>query len=71
MTDHDGGELTKYGFRWGPVEVIRAHADERGHMLLIYTDRREVQIAITPTGLVRLHESKRLAVRRSVTLEKS
>lgn len=55
------GEITKYGFQWGPVEVIRASADGRYHTLLILTDHQEVQLHISPTGRsVRVHQSKRL-----------
>lgn len=54
------GETTKYGFRWGPVEVMRAYADGRYHTLLLYTDHQEVQIHISPTGRsVRVYQTKR------------
>lgn len=60
---HDGGEITKYGFRWGPVEVTRACADNRYHTLLIFTDHQEVQISISPTGKsIRVYQSKRPSV---------
>ena len=54
------GEITNYGFRWGPVEVIRACADGRYHTLLLYTEHQEVQIHISPTGRsVRIYQMKR------------
>jgi hypothetical protein len=55
---HD--RITKYGFIWGPLEVMRAFADGRYHTLLIKTEHQEVQISISPTGRsVRVYQSKR------------
>ena len=54
------GEVTKYGFRWGPMEVTRACADGRYHTLLIFTDHQELQVSVSPTGRsIRVHKSKR------------
>jgi hypothetical protein len=61
--EHDGGSVTKYGFIWGPVEVMRACADGRYRTLLIQTEHQEVQISISPTGRsVRVYQSKRSRV---------
>ncbi len=44
---------TKYGFRWGPVEVSRLISDERGGVLLsVMTDTQEVEIRVSPSGRV-------------------
>jgi hypothetical protein len=54
------GEVTKYGFKWGPVEVQRMCADGRYHTLLLKTAHREVQVSISPTGRsVRVYQHKR------------
>lgn len=54
------GEITKYGFRWGPLEVIRVCSDKRAHTILIYTEHREVQISVSPTGRrVHMWQTKR------------
>ncbi len=42
--------VSKYGFFWGPMEVLRACADGRYRTVLIRTHYDEVQISISPTG---------------------
>lgn len=44
---------TLYGFRWGPVEVIRVAQDDRlGYVLHVQTDKDAVEIRVTPKGRV-------------------
>lgn len=60
MSADDSGYITKYGFRWGAAEVMRACCDGRYHTLLIQTEYHDVQISISPTGRsVRVYQSKR------------
>jgi hypothetical protein len=56
------GEITNYGFKWGPMEVTRACSDDRYHTILLKTDHREVQIHVSPTGRsVRVYQHKRVS----------
>jgi hypothetical protein len=57
-------EASKYGFRWGAVDVVRAATHKGYRFLLIETERQAVQIAITPTGFLRVgkpHKNRRSA----------
>jgi hypothetical protein len=51
-------EEIKYGFKWGPVTVTRLISEEKktGHYVLleISTNKQELKIGITPTGLIRI-----------------
>ena len=48
------GELTRYGFRWGPATVSRA-CEHKGHVvLMIRGARQEVMVRVTPSGLIRV-----------------
>ena len=46
-------EETKYGFRWGQVLVERAIDDNERLYISIRTKRQVMDVAITPTGLIR------------------
>lgn len=53
--------VTSHGFRWGNADISRScivtkGSEERHRVVSITTPRRMVQIAITPTGLVRVTE---------------
>lgn len=53
MADQTDGP-TRYGFRWGVLEVSRA-AEHRGHRVItLRTDRERLDVRITPTGLIRI-----------------
>lgn len=43
-----------FGFRWGPAVVQRLYHDRSGVVIGIETDRRDVHIRISPTGIVRV-----------------
>jgi hypothetical protein len=52
-------DLTAFGFTWGPMTVTRMASYERRkgfrtHVLGIKTNRADVQVYVTPTGLVRV-----------------
>lgn len=48
-----------YGFEWGAVNIRRLYSDERyGVSLDLSTPRRTLEIRVTPTGLIRVSESK-------------
>jgi len=48
----------QYGFKYGAAEVTRLVSDEkRGYVVIgIKTPRRELQVYVTKTGLVRIHD---------------
>ena len=59
-----------YGFRWGPVEVKRLLTTNRndansGVVLSLITDRQEIDIYVTPTGIIRLSEPKKIKKSKS------
>jgi hypothetical protein len=43
-------ETTQHGFKFGPLEVIRACHDDRLYTLIIRTDHQEVLIHSTAKG---------------------
>jgi len=45
---------TKYGFRWGPAEVVRASTHKGDVVLFVQGARQAVSIRVTPTGLVKV-----------------
>ncbi len=50
-------EETRYGFKWGPLDISRAVSDERwGVVLVLKTPRQSFQLRVTPSGLVRFTE---------------
>ena len=55
-------ELT-YGFDWGGIEVTRAVSHGGYKILHISTARRILEVVVTPTGLIRIQEHKRIASR--------
>jgi hypothetical protein len=52
-------EETKYGFRWGPVDVMRAFADGRYRTIIVRTPKAELQVHVTPTGFIRTFQTVR------------
>ena len=52
-------EPTKYGFHWGPAEVIRCCDDKRaGVLITVLGKNHNVDIRVTPSGMVRVTETK-------------
>lgn len=44
-------EETKYGFRWGPLEVMRIVSDPKwGVVISLLTEGEEMEIRCTPKG---------------------
>lgn len=44
-------EETKYGFRWGPLEVVRMVSDPKfGVVISLLTDGEEMEVRCTPKG---------------------
>lgn len=44
-------EETKYGFRWGPLEVMRLLSDDKlGIVISVMTDTEEMEVRVTPKG---------------------
>jgi|DEB19_MinimDraft_3_1074340.scaffolds.fasta_scaffold126125_2 hypothetical protein len=55
---------TDYGFVWGPAEVTRLHSTENGYVILeVMTKRANLQVTVTPTGLIRTHQTARRKAR--------
>jgi hypothetical protein len=56
MTNHFAE--TKYGFEWGAASVTRCFSDDRKGWvtLLLKTPKTELQIYVTKTGKVRVHD---------------
>lgn len=52
MTEHSSeAEAAQYGFRWGPMDVIRiAHIEGRGYCLEIRTDYDRLQVYVSEKG---------------------
>jgi len=52
MTEAEiNGEITEYGFRWGPMEVERlSEIRGRGYMLGIKAQGARLEIYVSPTG---------------------
>jgi hypothetical protein len=51
-------EITEFGFRWGPVEVTRIGQYEGSVWLQLKTQRKILEVRVTPSGLLRFHEKK-------------
>ena len=49
---------TIYGFEWDQVKVERLISDQGYKLIAIKTPRRELEILVTPSGLLRLKEIK-------------
>jgi hypothetical protein len=50
---------TDYGFEWGVAKVERRFTTPKGTRVLgVTTPRADLQIAITPTGLVRIYDKQ-------------
>lgn len=50
---------SRYGFTWGPMKVERLAVVDRGkqgtsHVLGVTTDRDEIQVYVSRTGMVRV-----------------
>lgn len=44
-------EETKYGFRWGPLEIMRMVSDPKfGVVISLMTETEEMEIRCTPKG---------------------
>lgn len=44
-------EETKYGFRWGPIEIQRLMSDDKiGVVIAVMTETEEMEIRCTPKG---------------------
>lgn len=51
MADGVGGEITKYGFRWGPIEVIRCTEIDGAVALRVETFGGEgIEVYSSPKG---------------------
>lgn len=46
--------LTQYGFEYGAARVVRIHHSNGAVVINVETDKREVTIWVTRTGLIRL-----------------
>lgn len=53
------GEITEYGFDWGAAEVVRMFSDGRHGWVTIgvKTPKYDIQIYVTKTGKVRIHDT--------------
>lgn len=50
---------TKYGFIWNAAEVQRVYEETNGSIdMTIQTPRTEINIYVTPTGLIRVFNKK-------------
>lgn len=52
-------EETQFGFNWGSAELTRCFSDSKKEWvtLLLKTPKHELQIYVTKTGKVRIHEA--------------
>jgi len=49
-------QMSEYGFTWGLVEVSRlTNLGKEGKVLGVKTPRGEIQVRVTPTGLIRIY----------------
>jgi len=60
--------LTKYGFRWGPVEIERRYSHpnkgaKRAVWIRLKTARQELTVHITPTGFIRIGDGPQKIVK--------
>ena len=53
-------EETRFGFKWGAAEITRGFSDpKKGWVTLILeTPKANIQIYVTKTGKVRIHDEK-------------
>ena len=60
MRSHE--DASRFGFRWGPMDVIRAaHVDDKGYSLEIVTDHQRMQIYVSEAGrVIRAYEPRRV-----------
>ena len=57
---------TKYGFEWGPLSIERiAHNDSFGVIIYVSGKREQVEIRVTPSGLVRVGEVEKIERRET------
>jgi hypothetical protein len=50
-------QLTRFGFRWGKIDIVRACQDPRaGKVIHIHTGKQVVAIRVTPSGVIRVGE---------------
>lgn len=54
MTAERKAERTDHGFRFGAAKVECWMSDKRGNVIGITTPRQQVEVFVTPTGLVRV-----------------
>lgn len=48
-------DASRYGFEWGPATIERTGILPNGsHILTVKTQRRQITVYITPTGLMRV-----------------
>lgn len=51
-------EQTKYGFRAGNVLVTRYGSFKRSYIVVIETPKQAIQVAVSPTGLIKTYQYK-------------
>lgn len=59
--------LDQYGFKWGPVSIIRLTSDARGVVIGIKTPHESLDLMVTPRGRVRIYDQIR---RRTTRMER-
>lgn len=62
---------TRHGFMWGDIEVTRllihpAHGDKQHAFLRIKTPKEELDIRVTPSGLIRLDQEVKKVPKKKV-----
>lgn len=61
--------IKQYGFSWGQVEVERL-IEHKGHRLLrIRTKKQQLEIRVTPTGLIRIENAYKVTPTGLIRIE--
>jgi len=51
----------KHGVRIGPLRVISAYAHDGSHGFILWADRQQVDVRVTPSGLLRVTKPHKTA----------
>ena len=58
------GRDTPYGFEWGAARVTRVLDHKGGVLINVGSNRGNVDLWVTPTGFIRVHDRQRKPKRR-------
>ena len=52
-------KIGDYGVEIGGMQLIYAHADERGQWFIVKGRRQQIDVRVTPSGLVRVSRPRK------------